>query len=181
MKTNYTGILAQPYAHVPRLGLLATAKQLAAQAKREKSEYQMRMNALFDFYNIPPGEWRLLAESLAAKHVPGFQEERASRGAPPKWDHITRAELRIEVDDYRRERLPKRISITQAIAVVARRQSWRQKIANLTNAGAALRKQYDLASEVWVKTSRRARAWEMHQAHPELSFEEIDRRSGLGE
>jgi len=137
------------------------------------------MDALFDFHEVARGNWNMLAGSLAQAHVPGFTEEKAPRGPKTKWDEIKRAELRIEIDDYIRRAIPKRVSVTAAITVIARREPWKNEVAQSTRPLATLRKQYDLADQRWVRVTRGGMAWELHQKNPEMPLSEVNAITGF--
>src|SRR5437588_11778019 len=104
MKFKYEGILdkRRPYSRPP--GPLASKKYFDAWKAKELDEYRTRLLELFRVHKVEPVDWAGLAMALAIAHVPGMSMEKAKRGPPLVWDALSRAELRLVVDSFAKER-----------------------------------------------------------------------------
>src|SRR5262245_31067197 len=96
-RAKYTGVLAEPMVWQPPLrgnvaGLFEkSAEELAQLESDQKAQWDERVSALFDHYQIDKsslGRGFALAIALARTHVPGFQihsKQPKGRGKPAKW------------------------------------------------------------------------------------------------
>lgn len=191
MAYKYRGMLATARPHdLP--GLLADEAELAARTERYNAESLKAWRALFKEHGVEWGKedtevgflWRLLWR-LAEAHVPWFKM-RSRSGPRAVWDIMTKAMLRIAIDEYvaTRKRHGKPASISHACTVLAKCEPWATKLREakprkaakpaeaLTDdelradaraadarAAAALRGHYDTADKRWVEVVRHASAY----------------------
>ena len=163
MVFKYQGILAKPRRYDPGPGLLASDEQRAAWIASYKAEHLKLWRALFEAHGVAWGDESELLWRLAETHVDGFKMQGRS-GPKVLWDEVTKAKLRIAVEEYRAQRT-RPTSVAQACSVLAKREPWATMLRKGGKPGEALRGHYNTASLVWVELVRQARAWDALPAH----------------
>jgi hypothetical protein len=178
MAFKYTGVLAKrrPYKALP--GLLADDKEREAWIQCDVEDYMIRLRALYDAHGVEYGDESRLLRLMAETHVAGFQ--RASKpGRPEVWDAMTKAELRVAIEDYiaAGRKKGKRVSVPQACEAICKLEPWKSNLHLGRNPVQALRGQYNTAHPFWVKIVRDAREYQKIAAQfpPGTSSEEIAR------
>lgn len=161
---KYKGILNRRRIYVPEPGLLASSEDRQAFDEAQHAESTERLAALFRFYGAK--DWRELALYLAVAHVPGMGFEKAKRGPATVWNDMTRAELRLDIEAYVQTHGG---STSHACSVLAGKEPWKTKLRGGRSPGQALRRQYNLAINAWVRVLEDARAYD--QLDPELKKE----------
>jgi hypothetical protein len=135
-----------------------------------------RIAALYEVHGIEHGDDDALLFALVRTHVPGLTVERASRGPARTWNPKQRAALRIAVEEYI---AGKKASVTEACMHLAVRSPWKEllrsamkratprTVKDQTREANAMRRQYALADDDWVKFVRDERALERwERGHP---------------
>jgi hypothetical protein len=167
MRFKYTGVLSKHRVRVRELTPVATAKEHKARKKRQSDELKALFVELCRFHDVKPFDWMGLAMKLAQVHVPAFSYEETKRGPRLRWDNRTRAMLRFDVSIVRDER---GLDVADACALLARREPYKSKLRlTVRNPSEALRRQYNLASPLWVKLVNAARI--LDQFEPQLGEE----------
>jgi hypothetical protein len=146
MAFKYHGILAKARKHDPVPGPLASDDARTAWIERYKSEFLKRWRALFDAHGVAWGNESELLWRLAEAHVPGLNMH-ARSGPKATWDATTKVELRIAVNECvaDRQRQGKSASVTQACAILAKRDPWKGKLRLGKKPSEALRGHYNTA------------------------------------
>lgn len=94
-------------------------KHLARIAEQKQHRYDL----LFEHFNTSKGDWEGLARSLAESYVPGLQVMKDRAGAKTKWDPMTVARLRVQLEEIQAEK-PGR-TLADAARIAAKRPAWR--------------------------------------------------------
>ncbi|QHO76247.1 hypothetical protein ACH79_30230 [Bradyrhizobium sp. CCBAU 051011] len=123
---RYAGELATPI-YEPVAGSVGGLGGSKAEAERRAFEQRLlKMDQLFDWYSINPGEpdaWMYLAVRLASEHVPGMQVRHKRRGRKRTWKDGLGIELIRDVDALRQS---KKMNYEQAIKELQKnKDKWR--------------------------------------------------------
>jgi len=174
MAFKYRGILARARSHDTPPGPLADEATRVAWVERYKVESLKRWRALFEAHGVAWGNESELLRRLAEVHVPGFKKG-SRRGPKPVWGKTTKAELRIAVDEYVAERVRqgKPASVSQACAVLSKREPWAAKLRKGARPAEALRGHYNTADLRMLDSIRVVRAWDALTARQQISLADI--------
>lgn len=151
---KYTGTLAKPIIR-KKLGFLATEDEFRAESQRVVNEMFAKLTPLAEAHGVEPGNWLKLVIAMAEVHVPGFRKQDPP-GRPTAWDALTKAELRIDVDDL--IQLNGELAITEALRRVARTDRWKERAGKMKVE--ALSQHYYAADKRFVTMLRDGRAYE---------------------
>jgi hypothetical protein len=149
---KYTGSLSKTIVG-KRIAPLSGADAFTVEYKRQDGEMLAKLPDLFRAHEVTVGDWLGLALALAKAHVPGFKVVRRA-GPRTKWDVITKAEFRLDVDT---EREKSGLSVVKAIEHVWNLEFWR--VAAIPTPLSALQKHYYSADLEIVEVLKEARAW----------------------
>jgi hypothetical protein len=116
----YRGELNKPIPFEPA-GLLWSDEQVSAFVAAFQSEQERRMQLLFEFFRVTPGDWETLCWKMAEKHVPGMRRQNPP-GRPKIWHDYDRIELVIAVKMLREKTAAE--SDTHALSKLAKQKRW---------------------------------------------------------
>jgi hypothetical protein len=131
-----------------------------------------RIEALYNAHGVDYGDDDALLFALATTHVPGLSVKRAKHGPSQLWTPRQCAALKLAVDEHiaeKRRAFPDlKVSVAAACRHLAAKEPWKSTLRENKDPGAALRKQYDLAEDVWVTFVRDEQAFaQWEKEHPE--------------
>ncbi|WP_157627245.1 hypothetical protein [Variovorax boronicumulans] len=118
---KYQGALERPIVANDVRGLLADEARIA-EATRQVNLMLEKLPQLAQAHGVEPGDWFALVMAMAKEHVPGFRVI-AKAGRDELWSDLEKAELKIEVDAYRKAGR----NLKQAIEAVLANGRWEQK------------------------------------------------------
>lgn len=175
--SKYTGKLAKPLECSSLLGLLILPKDRRTEIiKKNAMEKAYRLLLLCDHHGVERCNWFGLALKLAEAHVPGLREAKGFAGRPKIWGPLELAHLKIAIDDLMEQH--RNLSLSDAARRLTRLDPWKS-LTKKSGAKAAevLRRMYYEADPRWVKTCRKAMAYD----DVKKSAEQINSQEKMGE